>query len=238
MEWLKGWLTPRTAPVSGVAARGLEAWTALRPQDELSSLEATRFCVLDTETSGLDAERDELLAIGAVEVVAGALGASFEVELRPDRVSAADNVLIHGIGHGRQRGAREPAEALAEFLAFAGRPVFVAHHAAFDAAVVSRALRRHLGVRLSGEWLDAGMLLPALVPDGAPRGRDLDPWLDRFGIACSARHSAAADAHATAQLFLVILARAGAKGITDVRGLRRLQARERARAMPLPGGGA
>ncbi len=238
MDWIRRWLAPPPPPVSGHAARALEAWSALRPQDERMPLQATRFCVVDTETSGLDAERDELLAIGAVEVVAGALGASFEVELRPDRVSATDNVLIHGIGHGRQRGAREPAEALAEFLAFAGRPVFVAHHAAFDSTVVSRALRRRLGVRLPGEWLDPGLLLPALVPDGAPGGHELDPWLERFGIACSARHSAAADAHATAQLLLVILARAGAKGVTDVRGLRRVQGRERSRAMPAPGGGA
>lgn len=237
MDWLGRWFPTRPAVPTGAGARALEAWSGLRPQDERLPFEATRFCVVDTETSGLDPRRDDLLAVGAVEVLGGALGASFETELRPARVSAPDNVLIHGIGHDRQRGAREPAEALVEFLAFAGRPVFVAHHAAFDAAVVSRALRSHLGVRLPGEWLDPGLLLPELVRDGAPRGRDLDPWLERFGIACVARHSAAADAHATAQLLLVILARARVQGITDVHGLRRVQQRARSRDGEAAGAG-
>ena len=49
--------------------------------------------------------------------------------------------------------------------------------------------------------------------------RSLDDWLDTFGIACPQRHDALADAYATAQLLLVLLAEAERQGAGTVKAL-------------------
>ena len=63
-----------------------------------------RLVVVDTETSGLDPERDDLLAIGAVAVDGSGilLDDSFEVVLRNKPAGDASNVVVHGIGYEAQ----------------------------------------------------------------------------------------------------------------------------------------
>jgi DNA polymerase-3 subunit epsilon len=83
------------------------------------------------------------------------------------------------------------------------------------------------GLRAPQGWLDLAQLAPALFP-GSMRGPDrarcaLDDWLEEFDIACPARHDALADAYATAQLLLVLLAEAERQGAGTVHSLRRLE---------------
>ena len=165
-----------------------------------TALRAARWIVVDCETSGLDPARDRLLAVGAVAVHGGRieLGSAFSVLLRQDAPSERVNILVHGIGAQAQRNGRPAAEALREFSAFLGGALPVAFHAPFDAAVLHRAMAA------------AGLQ--------APRH-----WLAHFGIAHPARHDALADAYATAQLLLILLAEAERQGAGTVEKLRRLE---------------
>lgn len=174
--------------------------------------------VVDCETSGLDARRDRLLSIGAVEVRGGraSLERSFAAVLRQAAPSSPENILVHGIGGEAQLAGRDPAEALGELAAFAGESIPVAFHAPFDAEVLRRAgfpKRR---------WLDLAPLAPALFPGRSEK--HLDEWLAAFAIECPARHDALADAWATALLFLVLLAEARRQGVQTVESLRALAA--------------
>lgn len=166
-----------------------------------------RWVVLDVEASGLDAARDNLLAIAAIAVHTGraraaiAIGDSFEVVLHNEPATADKaNILVHGIGVGAQRGGVEPAEALAAFERFAGASPLVAFHAAFDRTLIERGFRSALGRRLANPWLDLASLAAVLHPQVA--ARSLDEWMQHFGIVCAVRHQAAADALATAELLL------------------------------------
>ena len=183
-------------------------------------LRAARWVVIDCETSGLDPARDRLLSVGAV-AVRGArvvLGEAFSAVLRQDAPHAAADVLVHGIGADAQRGGRPVAEAMSEFSAFLGDGLPVAFHAPFDAAVLRRAI-----AGFDPRWLDLAQLAPALHPDRARERRSLDDWLKAFEIPSPSRHDALADAYATAQLLLVLLADAERQGIGTVEGLRRLE---------------
>lgn len=195
--------------------RRVLAWRARAAADERRALGETRFVAVDVETTGLDPRRDRLLAIGATAVEDGRLvpGAGLSEVLRNEAGSTRENILIHGLGPDAQaRGA--PRElALMAFLEFAGKDPLVAFHAAFDRAVLDRAARETLGVRTLNPWLDLASLAPALFPEARLRQAGLDEWLGYFGLRAHARHRALYDAAAAGELFLILLARARARGI-------------------------
>lgn len=186
-------------------------WPWRAPVDE------QRWLVVDVESSGLNPRADRLLAIAGVAVRRGNvrwsidLADSFEVVLLHSDHHPVDkpNILMHGIGVQAQREGMAASEALLAFEQWVGQGVLVGYHSAFDQALIDRASRQALGRRLSNVWLDLAQLAPAVVPppSSAPNARapsSLDEWLQRFGIECAARHQAAADAHATAQLWLSV----------------------------------
>lgn len=189
----------------------LARWRALWQGPSLGDFDDARWVVVDVEASGLDAAHDRLLAIAATALRFDAkrrpravLGDSFEVVIQQDGAAPVDkaNILLHGIGVGAQRAGVAPAEALAAWRHWLGRSPLVAYHSAFDATLIGRAARQHLGAALPNPWLDLEPLAAVLHDD--PQRRPLDHWLQRHGIACLARHNAAADTLATAQLLLAL----------------------------------
>ena len=183
-----------------------------------------RWVVVDVETGGLDATRDPLLSIGAVAIEQGRIvfAPSLEVGLRQVQSTAAANILIHGISGSEQRAGEVPHTALLDWLEFAQGAPRVAFHAAFDQTVLRREVRAQLGLPSKAPWFDAAVVAPLLFPDAAPHCRHLDDWLAHFGIAVYARHGALADAYATAELWLVLLAAAQRDNIGTPHRLQRL----------------
>ena len=208
---------PHVELPSGLA-QGVRAWQSLPDINERTALGAARFVVVDVETSGLDPRRDQLLAIGAVVVEAGRLrpGESYDVTVHNPVPSTRANILVHGISPDAQTGGQEIGQALMGFLKLARHDVLVAFHAGFDRAVLERGLREQLGVRLPNFWLDAAHLAPALAPEARLASSNLDDWLAYFGLRAHDRHRAVYDAYATAELLLVLLARASRAGLTSV----------------------
>jgi len=194
-----------------------------------------RWIVIDVETTGLDLLEDELLAVAAVGLHFGAEGAapciqlqdSFEAVLqREPVVTDKDNILVHGIGVGEQRSGRPPREVLEGFERWAGDAPLLAFHAAFDQAMMARAMTQHLSRTLSNRWLDlapvAGVLHPAVGVQAS-----LDDWLDHFGIDCAVRHQAASDALASAELLLRLWPAARANRCASFAGLQELTRQQR-----------
>jgi DNA polymerase-3 subunit epsilon len=190
-----------------------------KPDDALPP-RALRWAVVDCESSGLDPERDQLLSIGAVAVREGRISHAdaFGAVLKQDRASATPNILVHGIGAEAQLGGQDPASALTAFARYVAGAPLVAFHAAFDRALLRRAMAA-TGARWEPRWLDLAQLTPALFPKRAGSCKSLDEWLAAFSIGHPARHDATADAYATAQLLLVLLAEAERQGVGAAGGL-------------------
>ena len=219
----------RHVELDPAARQRLETWRA-RPEPGLSDdFRATRLVVVDVETTGLDLARDRLIAIGACAVENGqvVMADSFEIVLRQDKTSTKDNILIHGIGGEAQRDGLEPAEALLRFLDFLGKSPLVAFHVTFDQTMIKKAMKEYLGFEFKHPWLDLAYVMPGLLPEHARRYRALDDWSGHFRINNFARHSALADALATAQLFLCALPLAEAKRSTCYRNLQDLEKAQR-----------
>ena len=198
-----------------------------RPIDE------RRWIVLDVETTGLNTRQDALLAIAAValrfEVGAAptlALADSFEAVLHHHSGNTDKaNILLHGIGVGAQRVGAAPPDVLADFERWVGASPLVAYHAAFDRAMIGRAMAAACGRELANVWLDLAPVASALHRAVGADG--LDDWLAHFAIPCLARHEAAADTLATAELLLRLWPAARAQGCDSFAGLRTLERQQR-----------
>lgn len=169
-----------------------------------------RWLMVDVESSGLDAASDRLLAIAGVALavdwerkrLAVDLADSFEVVLRQEVPSQRANILVHGIGAQRQRMGMAGDQALRAFAAWVGLSPLLAFHAPFDQTLIGRHVRAVPGLELAPPWVDLDHLCAVTHPE--VRARSLDDWMAHFGIRCAARHQAAADALAEADLLLRI----------------------------------
>ncbi len=200
----------------------LEAWRALPEPDMQATMEASRYVVVDVESSGLNIHKDRLIAIGAIAVVNGkiALDDGLDIVLQQSSVSGKDNILIHGIGGTAQRDGVPPADAMLNFLEYLGKDGLVAFHAGFDEAMIKRAAKTFLGFRFDHVWTDLAHISPSLYPQLALQHRSLDHWMNHFGIGNYARHSALADALATAELMLALGPKMRAQSVRSMRDMR------------------
>ena len=166
-----------------------------------------RWVVLDVETSGLDPQEAQLLAVAAVAVQVDwqakrlviLPGDSVEIDIRPTEfVSDKNNILIHGIGQQRQQLGTPLRDALPPLMQFIGNAPMLAFHAWFDKAMLARHFASIGFPKLPNPWIDIEKLCIALHPKST--AESLDDWLDMFDITCAARHEAAADTYAECEL--------------------------------------
>jgi len=178
-----------------------------------------RLIVLDLETTGLSAAKDEVIAIGAVAINENAidLGDQFDLVLRRPELDISETVLIHGIGPEALTAGHETEDALLHLLEWMNGDPVIAYHSAFDQGFLEKALRKTLSYTRSHAWMDAAEILPAFFPESRDGGASLDDWADRFGLEVSARHNAAADALATAELALIAMNQAASQGVNTLK---------------------
>ena len=176
-------------------------------QNNSKDLNSTRFIVFDTETSGLDTSLDRILSIGAISVISNKLDVadSFELYLKQD-IFNAETVEIHGILKEGSITKFKEKEAIIKFLDYIKDAVLVAHHAAFDIAMINESLKRLELPKLKNKSLDTGILFKKTTlhkTDNKHYG--LDELSDTFNIKKHDRHTASGDAYITGLIFLKIL---------------------------------
>ncbi|MFM7331475.1 MAG: PolC-type DNA polymerase III [Brachymonas sp.] len=166
-----------------------------------------RWVVLDVETSGLEPQEAQLLAVAAIAVQVDwpakqlriCPGDSLETDIQPAQVvSDKSNILIHGIGQQRQQRGMALREALPQVVKFIADSPLLAFHAWFDKIMISRHLAIAGHAPLPNPWIDIEKLCIALYPKS--RAESLDDWMDEFDITCAARHEAAADTFAECEV--------------------------------------
>lgn len=234
MNWLDRLLGKKPELTSHQIQR-LAAWQALPSPRQDMPIRESRYVVVDVESSGLNIRRDRLIAIGAVAVTDGQiqLKDSLEIVLQQARVSATDNILIHGIGGTAQREGVTPAEGLLTFLEYLGKDPLIAFHVAFDESMISRAMKTFLGLKFRHAWADLAYVAPALHPQLARRHRTLDDWMGLFQISNYARHNALADALSTAELLLALRHNLEIRNTANFHGLKALERERRRQIQPV-----
>ncbi|WP_281823278.1 3'-5' exonuclease [Jannaschia rubra] len=176
-------------------------------------LSALSYVIFDTETTGLDTTRDDIVQIGAVRVFNGRIvpGESFETLVDPGRPIPAVASRVHGITGEMVAGAPDVTRALRAFHGFAHDAVLVAHNAPFDMAFLDRT-----GAEVppfDNPLLDTVLLSAAVF--GGSEVHTLDAIADRLDVRIdsSRRHTAMGDALATAHVMLKLLPMLETQGI-------------------------
>lgn len=167
-----------------------------------------REIVLDTETTGFDAEKDDrIVEIGALELLNHMpTGQTFHVYINPERSVPAEAFEVHGLGDDFLRDKPKFAEIARDFLDFIGDDAkLVIHNASFDMKFLNAELKRAGFPTLPwSRALDSLALAREKYP-GAPAS--LDALCRRFRVDNSGRelHGALLDSELLAEVYLELI---------------------------------
>ena len=153
------------------------------------------FVALDLETTGLNAENDRIIEVGAVKVEGGRIVDSFQRLVNPGHAIPDFVSVLTGITDADLVGA-PPFTAIAdELAAFIGDLPMVGQNYQFDLGFLNAN-----GVMPSGAVFDTLDLSRILRPSAASHSL---AWLiEEMGVVNESPHRALADAEATANVFL------------------------------------
>lgn len=101
-----------------------------------------RYCVFDTETTGLSARYDRIVEFGGVIVENGVVQKRFDMLINPEMPMPAASTRINHITDEMLADKPTMKQALPVILDFLGDNVLVAHNATFDIGFVNAALER------------------------------------------------------------------------------------------------
>lgn len=127
------------------------------------------YVVLDLETTGLDPERDQIIEIGALEVVRGKRGRTFSTLIQPRTPLSGHYVSpfitqLTGITDDMLAAAPQPRQALEAFGKFLGSRVAVGYNVGFDMGFLQQQFQTQLYRPLANDWVDVLPMAQTLFP--------------------------------------------------------------------------
>jgi DNA polymerase-3 subunit epsilon len=192
--------------------------------------DSVAYWALDLETGGLEPRRDPILAVGMLPVREGTIrvGEGWQTLVRPREGMAIDpaSIRAHQLVKHELADAPPIEEVVPEIDRRLREGVLLVHHRAVDVAFLKRAYRR-VGRRWpSPQVVDTVDLLVRTArrrrfaeADGVERlpERNLGKARAEYGLPEYQAHDALTDALATAELFLALRARLGARTLRQLR---------------------
>lgn len=184
-------------PEDVVAA--LEGWRASEapPTDDLHF--HVRYVVVDIVTTGMNAEKDEVLGISAVAVR--------QYSILPNDAVSIDFTLAD----------EDPAAVdrqLMAFLKFVAKAPMVCYHVPYAGNFLQRVYKDRLGLDFQPQWVDLAWLLPSMFEDKAHSVMPLDHWIEVLGLdGGSGRRESMDNVLLLARLFQMLLVRAAGKQV-------------------------
>ncbi len=172
--------------------------------------EGDEVVVYDTETTGLNPKKDEILSIGAVKVKGNRILTSqtFEVFLKPSLAISKESITIHRIRPCDLEDAIPPQKGIEEFLKFIGSRPLVGYYLEFDVAMIEKYIKPWLGITLPNRQIDVSAVYfdkkIKLIPQGNIDLR-FDKILRDLDIPNMGQHNAVNDVIMTAMIYIKLL---------------------------------
>lgn len=180
------------------------------PKDDVKDIE---FISLDFETTGLNCERDSILSVGYT-IIRGnriVLKESMHEIIKQDGALQSENVAIHQITDTDAKQGIEKKEALDALLIKMRGKVLIAHHADVELGFINSLCNKIYGYSIPVRVVDT-MQLEKKRLERRHSGFKLNQLRlfnirKSYGLPRYKAHNALEDAIATAEVFLVILAK-------------------------------
>lgn len=169
--------------------------------------QSEEYVVFDTETTGLNPKKDELLSIGAVLVRGNKIISSqtFELFVKPANGISKESIAIHRIRPCDLEMALEPQEAIKQFVEFIGSKTLIGYYLEFDIAMINKYLKPWLGIHLPNKQVEVSSMYfdkkIKLIPQGNIDLR-FDTILRNLNLPNMGQHNAVNDAIMTAMIYL------------------------------------
>ncbi|WP_333803732.1 3'-5' exonuclease [Sulfurospirillum sp.] len=169
------------------------------PEDEV--------VVFDTETTGLNPKKDEILSIGAVKLKGNKILMSqkFELFVKPTREVGEQSIKIHQIRNIDLENGCEAREAITQFLHFIGARPLVGYYLEFDIKMINKYVKPWLGITLPNPQIEVSGLYHdkkiKFIPDGVIDLR-FDVMMNDLGLPIFGKHDALNDAVMTAMMYI------------------------------------
>ena len=165
------------------------------------------YVVFDTETTGLDPKKDDILSIGAVKIKDNKILTSqtFEVFVKNSANISAQSKKIHGIREIDLLDAKPVSEAIDEFLEFIGSRPLIGYYLEFDIAMINKYIKTMYGISLPNKQIEVSEIYYNQKIEFIPQGNiDLrfDTILETCKVPKMGAHNAVNDAIMTAMIFL------------------------------------
>ena len=178
------------------------AWYASLPQLGQESLELfeDEVVVVDTETTGLDQTRDQIIEIAACILRGPQVVDRFQTFVDPGFPIPEEIGELTGITDADVKGKPDPSLAVELFAQWADGRDLVAHNASFDRGGV---MRQAVPGAITGEWFDSLAMARIILP--RMRSHRLKDLAEAFCLPKST-HRAVDDVEATAQLWRILIA--------------------------------
>lgn len=168
------------------------------------------YVVYDTETTGLNPKKDEILSIGAVKIRDNKILASqtFEIYVKNSKEISSKSIEIHGIRPCDLENAVSSDEAIKQFLHFIGSRPLVGYYLEFDINMINKYTEPMLGIKLPNEAIEVSEIYYDKQIELIPQGHiDLrfDTILKKYNVPNMGVHNAVNDAVMTAMIFLKLM---------------------------------
>ncbi len=197
--------------------------------DKTIPLTEASYVVIDTELTGLNNRKDQIISIGAVKMsgMRIELGRCFYRLIKPEAAFKPESVIIHGITPSDVKKARGIDAILAEFIEFCGGDILLGHCVLIDMVFINREMKRIFGSPMRNPVIDTLSIHDWLRQrhqsepclSSVPKDAALYEIARCFGIAVRGAHDALIDAFITAQLFqrfIPLLAGSGVRSVGEI----------------------
>jgi DNA polymerase-3 subunit epsilon len=173
--------------------------------DECKDLD--EYIVLDTETTGLNPKKDEILSIGAVKVKNNKIqiSESFEIFIKPKQQIDQQSIKIHHIRPVDIQNGVDIKDAIKMLLPYIKNLPIVGYYISFDIAILNKEIKKIIGTTLLNEQIElSSMYYKRYKKSSAHEFVDLkfDTIMNRLDIPQLGKHDALNDAIMSAMIFL------------------------------------
>ncbi|WOO87499.1 PolC-type DNA polymerase III [Mollicutes bacterium LVI A0039] len=177
------------------------------------------YTVFDVETTGLSANMNKLIEIGATKLKDGLVVDSYQTFIKIDEPLSAFTTELTGITDEDLETGQDLKDALLEFKKFCDGTVLVAHNAKFDMQFMNANYKRELNYVIDNPVIDTLEVSRFINKDRTYH--TLKILSKHYGVALdsSSHHRADYDAEKTAEMFDKMLVELNDLGITTLTGL-------------------